>query len=342
MTQSLVFPTSAELTEIDPVLFDQLTLQDPIFEFFPLESDPIPRLVWRQADPTTGLMQFRGLDGEPRLVPNKGFGQFEAKPGVFGEKMVIDETEMTLRARMGTWSESIDVTGLVTERQEMLIHRHISRIKWLIWTLVSTGSYVVLDATGEVVDFAAFEPKTFVAPVGWTNQATATPIANFRAVKLLSRGQSVSFGNGSVAMMTEATAQKMYANTNANDLGGRRAEGLSSVDGLAPTNRILEREDLPRVVIYEGGYLDDSGTWRTWIPDDTVVVFGRRENNARLGAFRYTLNRVNPGMTAAPYVRVVPKGMGPDQAPPPKIEVHRGFNGGPIIFYGGAVVIMKV
>jgi hypothetical protein len=336
------FPTSAELTEIDPVLFDQRTMDDPIFQFFPIESDPIPRLIWRQMDAATGMMQWRGLDAQPRLIPKRGHAQFEAKPGVFGEFDVIDEAEMTLRARMGSWADRVDVSSLVAERQDTLMHRHIVRIKWLIWTLVSTGYYVVLDETGTRVDYASYVPKTYTAPVAWSNHATATPLANFRAAKLLARGQSVGFGSGSVAMMSEATAQELYANTNAADLGGKRTEGLASIAGLEDANRFLAREDLPRVVVYEGGYLDDSGAWQTWIPDGTVVLIGRRENNARLGAFRYTLNRVNPGVSAAPYVRVVPLGMNPDQAPPPRIEVHRGFSGGPVIFYGGAIVLMRV
>ncbi len=60
-----------------------------------------------------------------------------------------------------------------------------------------------------------------------------------------------------------------------------------------------------------------------------------------LGEFTMTRNADNNNASTA-LVKVVEKGTSPNSPPPAAIEVYRGFNGGPRLFYGNAIVVMKV
>jgi hypothetical protein len=79
---------------------------------------------------------------------------------------------------------------------------------------------------------------------------------------------------------------------------------------------------------------------RRTVPDGYLVVIGKRNNNAQLGEFTLTLNVNNPGHAPTPYARVFDSR--DTEAPPRRIEVHRGFNGGPKLWYPSAIVVMKV
>lgn len=337
-----VYPTSAQLTATDPVHVANMAFDDPIFRQFPITPSNAAELFWDQRDDYKGLMQFRGYDGEPKLVQRVGGKRYRATPGVFGEKTLVNEEEMTRRAAYGTWASVVNVTDLVEESRMQLLHRQINRMSWTLWTLAAQGEYVITDESGGIVDFGGYSPQIYSASVAWSNHGSATPMADLRAIKLLGRGKGTQFNSNAVAMMNQGTANHLFANTNANDLAGKRTTGLQSVTGLVQTNQIFRDEDLPQLVVHDGGYIDDAGTFQTFIPDDIVVVFGVRPNGARLGEYRYTINRVNPSGLAQPYARTVAVGMADNEAPPPRIEVHRGFNGGPVVYFPGSIVVMKV
>ncbi len=178
--------------------------------------------------------------------------------------------------------------------------------------------------------------------VYWDSQATAGPIADFRAVQLLHRGHSVMFDNNSVAWMNLLTFNYMIRNTNTADLFGRRNQGLETIEGLEQYNAFIAmRDNLPRIKVYDEGYNDNSNVFHPFIPNSKVILIGRRTNGAALGDFALTRNAGN-GNSSAPLVKVVNHGTEANQAPPAKIAVYRGFNGGPRIFYPTAIVNMTV
>jgi hypothetical protein len=154
----------------------------------------------------------------------------------------------------------------------------------------------------------------------------------------------VSFGADSIAIMNRVTANRMFANTNAADLGGRRTMGGGTVTSLDETNRVNMAEGLPTVQIYDKGYKNDSGTFTKFVGDNIVVVVGRRFEGDKVAEFRFTRNMVNPDGTPGPYEFVADyiRGINAPKQVPPKIEVHSGFNGGPVIYRPKALTIMDV
>jgi hypothetical protein len=336
------WPTSAELRTIDQQFMARMVADDPIFRLFPIRPTQGYLVTWEQRDNYLGLQQIRGMNGDPPSVPSPGSKRYVKRPGVYGEFAAIDEMEITTRAAFGTWASVVNIDDLVVERQNLLMTREVNRMRWVLWTLLTTGVYTVLDNKGAIVDQDFYVPQRFTSTVPWATTATATPLADFRAVQILNRGQSVSFGPSAMAMMNQQTFNYLIANTNQADLGGRRTEGLASIEGLADLNRLQMRDGLPTISINDDGYYDDLGVFRLWLPDNTVVVIGTRTNGSAVGEMLQTRNASNPDLSSEPYVKVIDRGAARDEPPPRRIEVHRGVNMGPALYYPGSIVIMSV
>lgn len=342
------YPSAAELRLVTQELLPKLTITDPIFRHFPITEEDTDILMWEQELFYTGLQGVRGLNGEPGRVKQVGLNRFIAEPGVYGEWLPINERDLTRRRMYGTFGSSIDITDLVLRRQRQLLTRRINRIEQIMWSLAATGTYSVAQTVGGTsyvmaTDTYAFQ--TFSAGVSWGTPATATPLADFRAVQLLSRGYSVSFARDAVAYMNQGTWNKYIANLNAADIYGRRTGGLGTYENVQQVNQLLQGDNLPQIEVYDGNYradpanAADPGAVQLLVPDNKVVVIGNRTGGEAIGEYRMTRNASNPNLAPGPYMAVVEVNPG---KPPRKIEVHDGHNGGPVVFHNKAIVIMSV
>lgn len=335
------YPTNLELREIEQDLLPVLTLNDPLFEHFPIATVNEDLLAWESSDNFIGLQSARGLNGDPVRVRNVGGRRWVMEPGYYGEFATIDEIELTRRRPLGAFAGTVDITDLVRKRQDQLLSREITRIRQIGWTLLTAGTFAVLNERGAVVHTDSYRTQVFNALVAWAVPANATPLANFRAVQLLSRGSSVNFGAGAKAYMNRTTFSLLVSNTNPNDIAGRRVTGLLSPLNLEEINRILLGEGLPEVVVHDDGYFDDAGAWQQFIPNNVVVVIGRRTSGSRVGEYRMTRNANNPDFGPGSYVNVVDS-IDTGNPVPRKIDVHRGHNGGPVLYHPNAIVVMNV
>jgi hypothetical protein len=253
--------------------------------------------------------------------------------------MTVDEIELTRRRPLGQFSGSVQISDLVMQRQDQLLGRRLDRIEKIGWDLLTAGTFSVTGPDGMTLHSDTYTFQTASAAVAWATFATATPLKDLRAVQLLSRGLSISLGGNATAYMNRVTFNNMVANTNTNDLAGRRTSGLQSVLTKDEINSVLAGEDLPQIVVFDGGYLDSSGTFQPFIANSKVIIIGKRLDGAAIGNYIYTRNANNLDLSAGPYMKVVDNG---DEAVPRLIEVHDGHNGGPIVEFPGAVVILTV
>ena len=336
-----LYPTNPELKAVEPDLLAALTLNDPIFSHIPIVNSPASDLVWETMDNMTGLQGVRGLDGDPTRVKAIGAKRYSMQPGVYGEFATIDEMELTKRRPLGVYSGSVNIGDLIRQKQDQLMNREIMRIRQIAWTLAGSGTFSVLGERGDIVHTDSFSVQTASRAVDWDTVATATPLADFRAIQLLSRGSSCVFDSGAKAYMNRVTFNKMLACTNSNDLAGRRVTGLLSVLNLEEINRIFAGEGLPEIVVYDDGYISDAGVFTPFIATDSVVIFGRRTNGMPLGEYRMTRNANNPNMEGGSYIYVVDSAT-TENPVPRKLSVHRGHNGGPVIFFPKGVVVLSV
>lgn len=329
-----LYPSNAELQEIAQTKLPRLTSQRRIFDILPIVTADAAVLMWEQRDNYKGLQQVRGLNGAPSRVKAVGGKRFIAQPGVYGEYATIDELELTQRRRWGTFATPVDLTDVVMEKQDQLLQRRLDRIEQIGWTLLTTGTFSVSSVAG-VVHTDSYTFQTHDAST-WGTVATATPLADLRAVKLLARGYSTSFGANARAYMNQGTLNNLLNNTNSADVGGRRQGGF--LPTTADVQGVLLADDLPQVVVVEDGYYDDAGTWTKFLVDGKVLVVGARGNGDPVGDYALTRNANNPDMAPGAYMRVVAE---PDRIPR-QVEVHDGHNGGPRLYYPSSVVIMDV
>lgn len=337
MTIDFLYPSSVVLEQINQELAPRLMANRRAFDILPTRNVDAHLLEWDQKDNYLGLQQVRGLNGQPSRVKQTGGKRYQMQPGVYGEFELLDELQLTTRRQWGTFSGSIDVTDLVREAQDKLLQRRLDRIEKMIWDLVIAGTFSVAEGTS-VLHTDSYTTQTFSASVPWATVATATPLADLRAIQLKSRGYSVNFGAQAVAYLNRSTMNALLNNTNATDLYGRRTGGLGTFNSLAQVNQLVAMDDLPTFVVYDDGYLDDSGTFQLFIPNNKVAIVGARRDGDPIGEYRYTRNANNPGMGPGPYMKVVDD---PDDVPR-SVVVHDGHNGGAVIYHPAAIVIATV
>jgi hypothetical protein len=347
---NFIYPTTIELKEINQELQPRLTANSPIFKHFPIVDVDSDMLRWEQRDNYTGMQQVRGINGAPGVVQAIGSKTYLYQPGYYGEIKSIDEMEITRRAQLAQVSaRPISIDDLVMDANKYLLHRENVLIEYILWTLVSTGTFAIAnDSIAIHTDSYAIQKAT--RAVDWDTAASATPIADLRTAKMLGRGKGVNFGASATAYMNQVTFNKMIANSNTSDLAGMIGRIYQMVSGggntiidLAMVNKILVGADLPQIEIYDEGYVATGGTWTPFIADDVVVIIGQRQTGEPLGEYRRTINANNDPVGPGSYTKVVDSATEGNPNPVPrKIDVHRGHNGGPVIYYPSAVVVLSV
>ncbi len=106
-----------------------------------------------------------------------------------------------------------------------------------------------------------------------------------------------------------------YANSTVTDAFLRRY-GLSKPTGRQSNERYQAaldsqtmRANCPRLIRYDCGYIDGCGAFRPFVPDEVVVIFGRRitgvTGGVPVGEYRMTANANRPDLTGGPCTRFI-------------------------------------
>lgn len=335
-----IYPTSAELSAIEQQMLPMLdTAGDPLNNIIPMGTTDDSLLIWEQRDNFSGLMQVRGLNGEPGKVNRVGQKQYIMTPGVYGEFTAIDEQELTRRRQMGSFGTPIDISDLVLEAQQLLLHRQNTRYLKMGWDLLTLGTFSSTSPSGAVVHTDSYAQRIYTSVVPWTTSATATPLQDMRNIQLLSRGYSMRLDQSVVGYANRTTINALLSNTNPADLYGRRTAGLGTANSLTQVNDLYTGEGLPNLRPWDGGYYDDAGVFQLFIPNGTIVFAGQRVNGSPIARFLMTRNANNPGLAPGAYTKVFDT---LETAVPRKLEVHRGFNGGIALYYPSSIIVAKV
>jgi hypothetical protein len=336
---TFVYPSNAELSEIAQDKLPALQTDRRIFDIMPIEEVDASVIIWDQLDNYTGLQSLRGINGAPPIIRQTGSKQYVERPGYYGEGEMVDEIQLTERRRLGTFAEPITLDDLIMQKQDKLLGRRLDRIEWIGWTLLTTGQFAVSTHEGVLAHQGAYTLQTFTSAVGWTTPATATPLADFSSVQLLARGHSVTLAATAKAYMNRVTFNAMRVNTNSADVYGRRTAGLGTFNSLEQINTLTTGDDLPEIVIYDEGYLNDSGVFVPFIANGKVVVVGQRPAGQPVAKYIMTRNANHPTMAPGAYMYVRD---GREEGDAPSVEVYDTHNGGPIIQFPSAVVVMSV
>jgi hypothetical protein len=320
-----------------------MRMNNPIFDIFPIVPRNSTRLRWRIKDNYRGMMKMRGAGGEPTRIAAVGDKVYEERPGIFGEFATIDEVELLERGA-GIPDDMfipVDVKGAVRERQLQLTERQQNRIVNMCWTGALTGTLSIALPGGGVGFSMSFTLQTETPSVPWSTVATATPIKNLQDLQVeYGRGTSNNWGQLAKAYLNSVTANYLFSNTNAADWGGEKGDYGKPLRDIGGYNGIRVGRNIPELVIWDGGYVDDAGTFQMDIPDGKILVVAARPGNEKPGEFQMTYNAVtkNPGA----YAFVKDFTTGPLASVPPKIDVHQGFNGGQVVERATQLLVMTV
>lgn len=340
------YQTNEALTRITPDLIYSQTLNDPIFDsVFPIRNRNASRLRWLQKDNYRGIMNARGLGGEPTRVNPVGENIYETQPCVFGEFMTLDEVAMTEFAQ-GIPADvmvPINISDRVAQMQEQLVIREVARMRQLAWGLAVNGTLGVTLPTGGIAWKESYPVQTITVSPLWSDIMNSTPAHDMRIVhQSFGIGTSNSFRSDATAYMNTLTYNFLISNGNAADLGRVRSMYGETINGEAGITNYFAINNIPAIVIFDQGYLDENGVFQLYIPTGKIMIVGKRPTGETPGEFQITRNANNPNQEPKPYSFIKDYTTGVLQSVPPKIEVHMGFNGGPVVERASQIVIMNV
>lgn len=333
------FTQSAVLQAVLQNKIPVVTLNDPLFQdIMPIGYVDAGMVVWEQKDDYTGLMSVRGYDGEFGKITREGRNQYKVEPGKYGDQKPMSEEYLTNGREIGTFGDAINILKAQAEDQDHLLSIAISRLLKIGWDLVVNGTYSVPNTEGQILATGKVTTQSFTSVVPWSTVATATPLADLRAIKLKARGYSTMFNKRAKLYVNSVTVNNMLANTNAADLGGRRtinAAGQIQPLSLGQLNEILIEQDLPTIVEYDKGYKTNQTTQVQFIPDGKGVVIGARDTGEPVAEFMMTRNANNlaagRGATEMYYDFEFKKN-------PVRGISTLGFNGAPAVYFPSSVV----
>jgi hypothetical protein len=340
------YPTVTEMKELDPIEVQAVAETEPVFRYFPIRASNYVDLSWHVRDTVMGIQHGRTFNEPFPRVKRPGGREFAVRPGLYGEHINVEERELTNRALLAAnASRPIDVSDIVVEAQRITLQRQVLRQAKSCWDVAQTGRFVATDEFGTRLDEYYFDVITVDAS-DWSNLSTGTPLKDMIDLMQTNLGTRVNL-SGASAYCTSLTASWAMLNTNAADMGGKRAADQSTITALSDVNRIFSQSGLPQLVTHDGGYWDgdqddpETYAFNKFLTDGNVVIFGMVPG-MEVGEYRLTRNGNNPDGSSTPYYKVTDSAMNPQAPPPRQINIYRGHNGGPLVWYPSAIIVMKV
>jgi hypothetical protein len=351
MPLTFTFPTNVIL---NLVLQEYVTARDRLrgLKIAPFLDFQTQKVRWDLRDNVRGLTKSHVMGTDPKIDIRPGSVLKEYDPFYFKEADLIKEDEILRGRELGTLGGVVSLDNEIARTMKSRVDRNFLRAEWLIWGML-TGSIVLNDDNVKATE--TFPIQTFDAS-DWTNHGTATPLKDFNAVLLKFRGTGAG-AQGAVAYMNQTTLNNLLENTNDDDIRGFRSQNfLALTYDLEQVNKILQTRGLPTIEVYDEGYYDDNGAFQLFIPNDKVVVVGKRASGEVVGNFALTpsLHREMGGMPAPGFFSFITVNGDANNGAAqinlsslggvgnPKIEIIGGMYGGPILWYPRSIVRMDV
>ena len=296
------------------------------------------KITKNQAKPTKAVARGAGSN----LKDIQGSNYITYDPMDFRDKFIMEDDKYLaileyLEGFRNISPESEGFAALQTKGAELL-KGIVEEIGLAIISSVEKNRWDALSGTvthgnlGIVLDYNFAAARKPTAAVLWTNVATAVPIENIRAWKLLYRGSGY---RAKTLYMNQATYDMMVATDEVREyVAGTSSSVMLMTEGRV--SRILEIN----IVVYDEGYIDDSGNFAPFIPDNRVVMVGEPSvGSSAIGEFTMgpsEYNSLKPGM----FVRLTHN----EDGDPPSFEVIGGYKGLPALYFddGAAIVYATV
>lgn len=319
----------------------------------PFQDEWTQRVEWDELDNEAGMTPPHNMGADPQIDNRPGSKTKSYEPIPFKGTDLIKENELLRARQMGTLGGVVDLSSLIGRRVRAREDKSFLRAEWCRWRALRGALNI---AENGVVVNETFPIQTYDSVVDWDQRGTATPLADFNAVKLMFDGTGAG-AEGALGYINQKTLNWVLENANAADLQQFRGSNFRNVAfSLKDMNVILTDRGVPNLALYNEGYYDRNKVWRKFVEDGEVLVVGKRPADEKVGDFAMTpsLHREQNGIPApgffsilevngqsnAGMLEVSTSDLGASKNP--KIEITGGVYGGPRIFFPRSVVRMTV
>jgi hypothetical protein len=235
----------------------------------PMKNYPVDTIEWDIVVGAMGMTPAVYPDAESPVKAHPAIKHKSFKTVQWREKFIFGETDLVMLRRPGTYDENYG-NQMIADRLQDLNTRIETRLEYLRWAMLA-GSITVTypDAKTQVIDYEVPSGNKPTAATPWATEASADPIANVNAWKMLFRGTPVALGS---LEMTQETYNHLPSNTAIKALIQYQfGYDLVRSGGLVPLGAIQEALSGVPIIVNDSGYINDSGTFVPFIADDFVV-----------------------------------------------------------------------
>jgi hypothetical protein len=314
--------------------------------YLPLRDFPSQRIQYDEIASAQGMTHAHALDADPRIVKNLAVRRHEFSPYYFKETGVLRESDLLL-TRANMTFDQLAGQRLVMNLMAQLNVRLETRIEWLRWqafngSVVIADNNVSLSETFGVAVMRVGQAGDFAGGIvtAWSN-AAASILGDLNSIASALGGLGAVL-DGADLIMNRKTSNYLFKNTElqkfvVNQVGANRLPAAMAVTQIFP---MLIGANL---VIYDQGYLDDSGVFTRFIPDDTVFLVARSIIGDELGYIASTPSLHNGGLAnPQPGKFAVPEDETADADKNPHYSLTTGMYGGPVLLHANWIVKMTV
>lgn len=318
-------------------------------QLMPFEDTQTQKVQWDELDAERGMTAPHVMGTDPKIDTRPGSRLREFAPIPFKETDLVKENELLNARAYGTLGGVVDLSALIGRIAKARVDKNRIRCEWTRWQAF-LGQLTIVENGVRVNEEFPVQPFNPLVP--WNQRATATILRDLNAIKQMFRGTGAT-AQGAVAIGNSATIAVVLENNNQNDLQGFRSENFrNSTSDLNEANKIFSSRGLPTFEENDDGYIDENGTFQTWIPDGKLLIFGKRPAGQPLGKWLMTptLHRSKNGQPAPGMFEIIEVNGQPSlgaqmvntvqlgQHKNPKIEVTGGVYGGPVLFYPRSII----
>jgi hypothetical protein len=220
----------------------------------------------------TGMTPATGLNDPTPVRAKQQVQHMSFTNQEWREKKIIDREKIAKLRAPGTSLEQMWAEEYMVESMIELNQRLETRIEWMRWQALK-GS-IVIPATSskpqQTLNYGVPGGQLPTASTLWSTIATANPLQDIDNWKLIFRGTGA---RASKIIVNQKVDNYLKQNANIQNLL-RTVYGrdVMAADSLAfvMKNQLngLDYE------VYDAGYLDDTGTFNPFIPDNACVIVG--------------------------------------------------------------------
>jgi hypothetical protein len=320
-------------------------------KILPVNNKSTTRVEWDEKDNETGKTSVHTMDTDPRIRRRPGSKTHSFEPIPRKETELVKESELLQARALGTLGGVIDLEEYVLDCFRRGMNLDDIAMEEEIWAALD--GELVIDENGVKLN-EEFPIQEFTPTVPWDQLATATPLKDMNAVKLMFAGTGAS-AEGSVAYSNQLTFNRILENTNVNDLRGFNVDNFRAATfDMEQFNKMMIARGLPMWKIYDEGYYpENSQNFKRFMRNGRVTIIGKRAPGQNVGDYiltptlhRFEKGRPAPGRFAFMTVNGQPSTAGRmgisgeqlGQHGNPSFGVVHGFYGGPRLQYARSVV----